>query len=153
MSAIPVALFNGRAGAEPYQKRLSALGIPAEIRGFSVEKSPFAWLDVPAGEFERAYNLLLDWDSNEGGLPRAVRCPECKSLRIEYPQYSRKSIVPNLLVRLLTLIGAAQREFYCQDCHYTWPKDGTKAPRRAHMAPYYFIEGIAQPREPKAESA
>ena len=41
-------------------------------------------------------------------------------------------------------MGAMQKQFYCQDCHFTWPKEGTKARLRPHMAPYYFIDGVEQ---------
>ena len=120
-------------------------GIHATVHDYSNIKG--ARMEVPTDAFERAYNLLLDWDAKEGGLRGAFRCPECHSLRIQYPQYTRKSALPNLLVGALANIHAIRKEFYCFDCHYTWPKEGTKPSRvRPHMAPYYFIEGVPQPQ-------
>src|SRR4051794_25886292 len=104
MNTIPVALFSNRSDAEPLQGRLSEAGIHAEIHHVALMNG--ARLDVPADRFERAYQLLLDWDAAEGALRGAIRCPECKSLRVEYPQYSHKSTLPNLLVGFLANIGA-----------------------------------------------
>src|SRR5437763_3461106 len=143
MNTIPVALFRNRSDAEPLQRRLSEAGIHAGVHDSALMKG--ARLDVPADRFERAYQLLLEWDAAEGALRGAIRCPECRSLRVDYPQYSHKSALPNLLVGFLANIGAVDKEFYCQDCHFTWPKEGTKPSRtRPHMAPYYFIEGVEQ---------
>jgi hypothetical protein len=152
MNTIAIALFSRRSNAEPFQKRLSEAGISAEIHDAAA--MPGARLEVPVDQFERAHELMLNWDANESGVPGAIRCPECRSLRVEYPQYSHKSILPNLLVGILANIGAMRKEFYCQDCHYTWPKEGTKPSRaRPHMAPHYFIEGVPQPQPHQAREA
>jgi len=151
MNKISIALFDRRSNAEPYQRRLSEAGVPAEVHDCASLKG--ARLDVPAEQFERANQLMQDWGSAEHGVPGAIRCPECNSLRIEYPQYTHKSALPNLLVGVLANIGAMPKEFYCYDCHYTWPKEGTKPSRvRPHMAPYYFIDGVAQkPQQPQTQ--
>ena len=84
----------------------------------------------------------------------AIRCPECSSLRVDYPQYTHKSALPNLLVGVLANIGAVGKEFYCHDCHFTWPKEGTRPSRvRPNMAPYYFIEGVPQTKQPESRPA
>jgi DNA-directed RNA polymerase subunit RPC12/RpoP len=54
-------------------------------------------------------------------LEEAIRCPECGSPRVEYPQFTRKFLTP-LLVELLISLGAGEKDYYCMDCHYTWPK-------------------------------
>jgi len=148
-------LFNRRLDAEPLERRLREDGIQAETLDRKQLKG--VELDVPAGQFEQAHRDLMAWDAAEGVLREAIRCPECRSLRVEYPQYSRKSILPNLLIGFMTLIGATKKEFYCQDCHFTWPKAGLRPSRsRPHSAPYYFIDGIEQTtlrrRSPTAEA-
>jgi predicted Zn-ribbon and HTH transcriptional regulator len=153
MNRIPVALFSSSATAEPLRQRLVQAGIQAEVHQelrleklwFVAKNSAGARLDAPASQFERACELLLDWGTVEGALRDAIRCPECKSFRVDYPQFTRKSFIPNLLMGLSAKIGLVEKEFYCQDCHYTWPKEGTR-PRavREHLAPYYFIEGVEQ---------
>jgi len=149
MNTISVAMFHSHSDAEALQKRLSEAGLHAKAHGCSSIKG--ARIEVSADEFERAYQLLLEWDASDGVLRNAIRCPECRSLRVEYPQYTHKSSLPNLLVGALANMHAIRKEFYCHDCHFTWPKEGTKPSRvRPHMAPYYFIEGVpqAQPTEP-----
>src|SRR5262249_19176418 len=107
-------------------------------------------LEAPCNQYERATQLLLDWDAAEGALREAIHCPECKSFRIEYPQFTRKFLIPNLAIGPLSALGLVEKEYYCQDCHYTWPKEGTKPSKlRPNVAPYYFIEGVAQPQNPE----
>jgi hypothetical protein len=48
---------------------------------------------------------------------------------------------------LLAELRVLERDFYCEDCHYAWPKEGTRIRQdRPHLAPYYFIEGVEQSR-------
>ena len=158
MNRTPVALFGTRAKAEPIQKRLVDNGIQAQIHDelrleklwFVSKPKAVVRLEVPAGQFDRAYHMLLAWDASEGALRDAIRCAECKSFRVDYPLVSRKSVLPNLVVGFLAAVGHVENEYYCQDCHFTWPKEGTKPSLlRPHMAPYFFIEGIEQTTLPK----
>jgi hypothetical protein len=162
MNRMPVALFGSRAKAEPSQKCLVQGGIQAEIHDelrleklwFVSKPSAFVRVEVPAQQYERACQALVDCDTADETLRDAIRCPECKSLRVEYPQFTRKSLLPNLVMGLLATVGRVEKEFYCQDCHYTWPREGTKpSALRPHMAPYYFIEGVEQTSlEPRAHA-
>jgi len=143
MNKTSIALFAHRLDAEPFQKRLRDSGIPAELHDCASFKG--ARLEVPTDKFEEAYSLLQSWDAAESGIHGAIRCPECNSLRIDFPQYTHKNALPNLLVGFLANIHALPKEFYCYDCHFTWPREGTRPSRkRPHMAPYYFIEGVPQ---------
>src|SRR5947199_9877126 len=104
MMRIPVATFSNRAKAEPVQKRLAESGIKAEIHDeLRLEKLWFVSrlaagvrLEVPVSQFQRAAELLLNWDAAERALHQAIRCPECKSLRVDYPQFTRKSMLTNV---------------------------------------------------------
>lgn len=148
-----VAFFSNREKAEPIRQRLGRAGIPASLEGPSVlQKFWFVSsrragqrLMVPAECFERAEQLLLDWDAAERALGHAIRCPECGSLRVDYPQFAHNSLLTNLAMGVVAKLGLIQTEYYCEDCHFTWPMEGAK-PRRKnhHLAPYYFIEGIEQ---------
>lgn len=143
MTKVPIALFSRRSDAEPYQRRLSEAGIQAQLHDCSTLHG--ARLEVPAPQFEQAYEHMLNWDTTEHGIHGAIRCPECRSLRIDFPQYTHKSMLPNMLVGLLTNVGAMRKEFYCNDCHFTWPREGTKASLvHPENAPYYFVEGVPQ---------
>jgi hypothetical protein len=156
---MPVALFSSSAEAEPVRKRLADNGIPAEIHDkFRIEKLWYVSnpgvvrLEVPAEQFERGYKMLIDWDAAEGCLRGAIRCPECKSLRIEYPQASHKSILPNLVVGFMAAVGHVNHEFYCHECHFNWHlQTGAEPPLRPHMAPNYFIEDVEGTSTPPPE--
>lgn len=164
MTRIPIALFNERAKAEPIQRRLVEAGITAEIHDeLRLEKLWFVGkpecglrIEVPANQFERAEQMLVEWDAKEGALREAIHCPECKSLRVDYPQFTRNSLLTNVAMGLAAEVGLVEKDYYCEDCHLTWPKEGTKPHRdRSHMAPYYFIEGAEQTglHHPESEHA
>jgi hypothetical protein len=161
MNRLPVALFGSRAIAEQLCSRLRERGIPAEVHEeLRLEKLWFvpkgaagARLEVPAAQFDLAERTLLDWDAAESALRDAIRCPECHSLRVEYPQVTHKSMMTNLALGLASSVGMVEKEFYCRDCHYTWPKEDGRPHRvRPHMAPHYFIEDIAAAGEAGQES-
>jgi hypothetical protein len=160
MNWMEVALFPNLATAEPIKERLVRSGIEAEVHeGLRLEKLWFvpshgagARLEVPAESFEVAEQRLLDWDAAEGALRNAIRCPECRSLRVDYPQFTRKSLLTNLALGLSARLGLVEKAYYCHDCHYTWPKEGA-SPRRSrpNMAPHYFIDGVEQTTLPQPQ--
>jgi hypothetical protein len=156
MDTIIVATFNERSKAGPIKQQLEESHIPAEIHDEStMEKfwfvgKPLAGVHVkvPARDYERACQIIHE--ENRDLLRDAVCCPECSSSRIEYPQYARKSVLPNIFGGIAAGLGLIEKEFYCLDCHYTWPREGHKPSKaKPHMAPYYFIEGVPQ-KEPTA---
>ena len=150
MNTLPVALFPSPAEAEPIKQRLRSSGFAAEVHGegwlqalwFVPKRKLGLQLEVPAEQFERAEQFLLDWDAAEHTLHDAIRCPECGSLRVAFPQFARHSILTNLALGMAAELGLVEKSFYCEDCHFTWPREGARQrhPRR-HQAPYYFIEG------------
>ncbi len=153
MSWMDVALFTRHAKAEPVLQLLIRAGFTPKIEEkswlqalwFVPKRSAGFRLAVPADQFERTEKLLLDQDTDGGVLREAVRCPECKSLRVEFPQFARHSLMTNFLLGLAAELRLVERNFYCENCHYTWPPAGSRARRDpSHGAPYYFIEGIEQ---------
>jgi hypothetical protein len=151
MNRIPIALFRNREQAQPIQQRLLKAGVVTEIHEeqalqrlwFVSRRAAGVTLEVAASQFETAQKLLGNWDTTEGVLAQTIRCPECKSLNVDYPQFARNSVITNMAVGLAAGLGFVEKDYYCESCHYTWPKQTFRAPRkRPHMAPYYFIEGI-----------
>lgn len=154
MERVPILTTNDCAKAQPIQRRLVRASIAAEIDDELLEKLWFVSKEeadvrivVPADQVERAEQLLLEWDAAEGILREAIRCPECRSLQVHYPQFAHRSLIPNLVMGFLAKIGLIEKEYYCDNCHYTWPKAGTKRsilyPERK---PYRFVDGIEQTR-------
>ena len=149
MNMVTVATFNEPSKAEPLRQRLEKTGIHAEI----CDESKYEWswfvtkplagirLKVQKQDFENARRLIREWDANDGVLREAVRCPQCGSSRIEYPQFTRKFLLPNI-VSLASVVGIIDKEFFCQECEHTWPKDAKPPWPKKHGAPNYFIEDV-----------
>jgi hypothetical protein len=154
MKMIPAAHYRDRAKALTLQRRLIDAGFNATLNDnpqlgtlwFVSREKADVRIEVPPDQFARAEKRLLDWAS-EGALDGAIRCPECGSLRVQYPQYAQHSLLPNLAMGVLTELRAIEKNYFCADCHCTWPGEGYRARRdRPHSAPFYFIEGVEQAR-------
>ena len=73
MKTVTIAEFNSPAEAEPLHKRLVAAGIRAEVHsGAKAEKvltffrpSAGVRIEVPRDEFETAFRLVYDWNSEQ----------------------------------------------------------------------------------------
>jgi len=148
MSRMRVGRFSSREAAEIVQQRLKQAGISAEVHDeLGLAKLWFVnkgWagvrLEVPTDQAPRAEGLLHTWE----GSPEwesLIRCPECYSLRVDFPQFTQKSLFTNLAIGLVAELGLVERQYYCEECHYMWNRPEAKPPRvRPHMAPNYFIE-------------
>jgi hypothetical protein len=53
-------------------------------------------------------------------LQQAIRCPSCGSLRVSYPQMTRKFLLPTILLHLGIIFRVIDHECYCEHCHYVW---------------------------------
>lgn len=141
---VTVATFNAIAPAERVRKALEKAGVPSLIRNQRTMQEwwflakPYAaiHLDVSAENLEKATALLSEWQDESGLLAQAIRCPACGSLRVHYPQTTRKFVMPTLLLHIIVLLGIAKHRFYCLDCQHTWQK-----PLRAGHLPVNFSHG------------
>jgi DNA-directed RNA polymerase subunit RPC12/RpoP len=142
-----IVTFKDCATAEPVRIRLLLAGLAAEVEA---KDETNAEITVPEDQFGRAQQLLLEWDkwdASEEILREAIRCPECGSFQVHYPQFVHRSFIPNLLLGLRSRIRLIDKEYHCDNCRYRWPKHGTKRsalyPKRE---PYCFVDGIEQSR-------
>jgi len=133
-SPTKIASFNEIAPAEALAERLANSGIEADVHDESNQQkwqlwnlSPRAHLLVRVGlnDEDRARALLQTWAAESGGVPGAVRCPECGSFSVEYPQFSRKTIL-GALPSAMAAAGVIERDYYCEKCHLTWPSEPPK---------------------------
>ena len=53
-------------------------------------------------------------------LERAIHCPSCGSLNVNYPQMTRKFFLPTLLLHLGIIFRVIHHEAYCESCHNVW---------------------------------
>jgi hypothetical protein len=123
-----VATFNEAEKAAVVRTALERGGIPALIddesrlqRLFFLSK-PLASqkVYVDDNDFQRARQFLTEADARDHILNGEVRCLQCGSARVDYPQFTRK-FMTTTLVELFCLLRIIDKTFYCEDCHYTWP--------------------------------
>jgi transposase-like protein len=123
-----IATFNESAPAEVLKDRLISAGLHAELTDdagaqaiFFFNRHPRANMQVwvRKEEYEAAKKLTRDWEK-DGVMSQAVRCPQCGSSRIEYPQFSRRT-AGSIFFALLSAMHLIPREYYCEDCQFTWP--------------------------------
>jgi transposase-like protein len=125
---ITVATFNDQAPAERLVARLLEAGFQADLQDESFEQkwklfnlTPRAHLRVRvhSSEEERALAQLAEW-KDDPLMTEAVHCPECGSSRVEFPQFSRKTIV-GALPAALAAARVIDQSYFCDSCQFTWP--------------------------------
>lgn len=129
MKTIALATFHELEPERVLRDRLQQAGFPAiihnesKLQRFWFMSSPLAavHVEVPQPDYLQARKVVDDLDRSDKVLSDAVRCPECHSSWVEFPQMPRKFIGPTNLVTLLMILRIVEREFYCHNCHYTWP--------------------------------
>jgi len=128
---VTVATFNDAAEAKRLKERLQQAGLRADmineghIQQVAFMSKPQANVKVKVddNEFEKARSLMVGWESTNPEIASAmIRCPQCNSSQIEYPQMTRKFLTPALASVLFTL-KIFPKEFYCENCHFTWSNE------------------------------
>ena len=128
---VTIATFNEPAKAKRLKERLQQAGLKADIHNeghlqqvaFMSRPKANVKLQVEDDEFERAQQLLTEWETSDPDVAAAIlRCPQCGSPRIQYPQLTRKAITP-AMASVLFALRIFPKEFYCEDCHFTWTNE------------------------------
>jgi hypothetical protein len=157
MNWMVVALFQNVRDAQAAREVLTNAGIRSEVHDEGSlsklwggkENVSFARLEAAGEQFEQAEQLFIDWAKSTGTACGAIRCPECGSFRIDYPQYAKKAVLPNMVVGTLATIAGVEKQFYCNDCHCTWHREGSSPETPpANGAPHYFMEGVPSGERP-----
>lgn len=60
-------------------------------------------------------------------LEKAMHCPSCGSLDVNYPQMTRKFFLPTILLHSGIIFRIIDHECYCMHCHYNWNLPGNVA--------------------------
>jgi hypothetical protein len=131
---VTIATYNDLAKAKQLKERFRAAGVKADLHNeanlqtyaFMSKPKANAKVMVDEGDFARAHTLMLEWEAADPEIG-ALRCPQCNSTRIEYPQLTRKFLTP-ALAGILFALKIFPKEYYCQDCHFTW-SDEVERPR------------------------
>src|SRR5262245_22377626 len=80
---------------------------------------------VPPDQVERALAEMARLDplpperASECPITQVIRCPECRSTLVEFPQFSRNTIV-GALPAVAASLGLVEQDFFCRSCNYTW---------------------------------
>lgn len=121
-----VAVFEDLAAGKTVATKLNQHGILARtyddkfFRRFLFLRPPRLTLrvQVHAEELERAQNFLHA--SAEDHLRGAIHCPDCGSLRVSYPQMTRKFVLPTVVLHVGILLHFVDHQCYCENCHCMW---------------------------------
>ena len=95
---VTIATFNEPAKAKHLKERLQEAGLKADIHNEAhlqavafMSKPQANWkVNVDEDDFEAAQSLMVEWEATDPDVGSAIRCPQCGSSRIEYPQLTRK---------------------------------------------------------------
>jgi hypothetical protein len=136
MRTVTLATFNDRDHAQPVVDRLQQAGFHPQLQDETkwqnhrlAEHLASVKVRVEEKEFDMAKRQLKEWDVTEHWLDQAVCCPECGSGDVDYPQVTRKFILPSLHA-LLFRLGLEEKQFYCNTCQHTWPLRAKVEPER-----------------------
>ena len=131
---VTIATFNESAKAKHLKERLQAAGVKADVHNEGSFQTVALIGDQPQAnakvlveeeDFSAAQKLMVEWEAADPDIAAAIRCPQCKSPRIQYPQLARKfPIMAWLHTAILFKLKIFEKEFYCEDCHFTWRKGG-----------------------------
>src|SRR2546430_17425108 len=103
---VTIATFNEPAKARQLKRRFQDVGLQADAHneaplqqvGFMSRPQANAKVMVEDTDFERAQNLMVEWEATDPDISAAlVRCQQCSSSNIEYQQMTRKLMSPSLL--------------------------------------------------------
>jgi hypothetical protein len=128
---VTIATFNEQEKAKRLKQRFQQSGLRADIHNESyLQQVAFmsrplanAKVMVEDSDFERAQGFMIEWEATDPDIAAAIiRCPQCGSAEVEYPQMTRKFMTP-AVVALLCAMKVIPKEFYCQDCHFTWSNE------------------------------
>lgn len=79
-------------------------------------------LQVPEDAYSEAVTVIQQLQEvNDPICEHIFSCPECGSLAVEYPQFTRKFLITPLLLEWAASLGLYAKKFYCRKCHAMWP--------------------------------
>lgn len=148
-----VATFNESGPAKNLVAWFERSGIPARLhderalqKWFTTEPLATQRVQIDKPRFNDARRLLTENDEGQRLVAEAVHCPDCGSPEIEYPQFTRKFVLPSIGV-FLSNLGFMEKQFFCRQCHYTWPVKQKVEPAKDVLG---WPKGSAAKPAPKA---
>ncbi len=125
----PIASFEQLEPAQSLARRLTSAGFEAITSDETSEQllqfispNPHAQFHtlVLAEKVDAVLRWLKEHDVSEHILESAIRCPDCGSSQVEYPQFSRKTLMGSVIPAMAAAVGIIERQFFCTACNFTW---------------------------------
>ncbi len=124
---VTVATFDRKADAQELISWLEHEHLPAEIQDerrlqkywFLAEPRAGVHVQTTKDAFARATSLMHQ-PAAAPLMKNAVLCPSCGSSRVQYPDLTRKNILPTLFADVFVLLHFVKHKYYCEDCHFSW---------------------------------
>ena len=146
-SWVNVAVFENQIDAQKLEKFLQLRCIEARTHNDRWVQI-FCFLCPPHATWRTQVRLadllsverMLDTDPERGLLTeRALHCPSCGSLRVQYPQMTRRFLSPAILLDLGVLFHVIDHEACCGHCQNIWhvpkPQPGLQLPSHSRPGP------------------
>lgn len=129
MNFINLATMDNPYVADQLAETLTQHGIKSRMHDessvqrfvFLTKPKGFSIVQVPETDYARAISVLQELQDEQDRIcDHIFSCPECGSLAVEYPQFTRKYFITPLLLEWASNLGLFKKEFYCRKCHWTW---------------------------------
>ena len=135
---VNVAIFEDQNAAQALEKFFTDTTLEARtsddkfFRAALFLRPPHRTFRVLVRENDLAVALGLLESSAPSALQKAIHCPSCGSMTVNYPQMTRHFFLPTVLLHIGILLRVIDHECYCENCHYIWylPRTDTFAPPR-----------------------
>lgn len=133
-----ICVYRRSAPASLAADIMRQLGITARVRTAEPESHhrlpPVFILETWDSEPEAYLDRIVAASRDESDLVRdAVRCPECGSLRVEFPEHPKRSpsmrSVGYLVDRVGEWLHLGAPAFGCRDCHHIWKHQASAGTR------------------------
>ena len=139
---VNVAAYDQVTAAKDLQGFLEKNGFEARIHDERGLQRYWFWttpqagihVQAPAVSFPQIRGCLEGDPTAQGLLQKAIRCPSCNSPRVQYPQMTRKFVLPTIVAHLAVLLRFMKPECYCEDCHHTWVISSSTLPSLSRPA-------------------
>ena len=134
---VTIATFDDAAKAKHLKERFRQSSVRADVltegrmqaAASRADQHANVRVQVEEADFATAQNLMVEWEKSDPDIGAAIRCPQCGSPRIHYPQMARKFPFTTGLFGILLALKIIPKEYYCEDCQNTWSKEPEPLPR------------------------
>lgn len=123
-----IAAYEKKEDAENMHRYLVSKNVPAAFVDLTVQEAENAippefaryQVQVPENDEKAAEQAVHGSEEGIQLLQPAVKCPECGSLRIIYPNIPRNFLV-SAVMRVMVKMHVLDGQYLCMSCQHEWP--------------------------------